>query len=184
MTIPQATEALRGSVRPDTLLCTDGSGALRGAAKALGVTSKSIAVSYGGRVVEGVYHVQTVNSYHERLQSWLTRELRGVATKYLPNYLAWMRGFRVVQRGLEAGALCDFGAWSAANQYLTQAGARGTRHFFPGGRGTGPVGLALSAFDNAVAAAESRSIADLYAALSSRRSTDSTITMSLSSSTS
>lgn len=90
MTIPQATEALRGSVGPDTLLCTDGSGAMRGAAKALGVTSKSIAVSYDGRV-EGVYHVQTVNSYHERLQSWLTRDLRGVATKYLPNYLAWMR---------------------------------------------------------------------------------------------
>jgi transposase-like protein len=91
MTIPQATEALRGSVGPDTLLCTDGSGALRGAAKALGVTSKSIAVGYGGRGVEGVYHVQTVNSYHERLQSWLTRGLRGVSTKYLPNYLAWMR---------------------------------------------------------------------------------------------
>jgi hypothetical protein len=61
------------------------------AAKALGVTSKSIAVSYGGRVVEGLYHVQTVNSYHERLQSWLSRGLRGVATKDLPNYLAWMR---------------------------------------------------------------------------------------------
>jgi transposase-like protein len=43
MTIPQATEALRGAVGPDTLLCTDGSGAMRGAAKALGVTYKSIA---------------------------------------------------------------------------------------------------------------------------------------------
>ena len=29
---------------------------------------------------EVVYHVQTVNSYHERLQNWLTRGLRGVAT--------------------------------------------------------------------------------------------------------
>jgi transposase-like protein len=87
----QAAAALRGAVGPDTLLCTDGRGAMRGAAKALGVTSKSIAVSYGGRVAEGVYHVQTVNSYHQRLQSWLTRDLRGVSTKYLPNYLAWMR---------------------------------------------------------------------------------------------
>jgi hypothetical protein len=64
------------------------------------------------------------------------------------------------------------------------APAFGHRHFFPNRRGAGPVGLALSAFDNAVAAAESRSTADLYAALSSRRSTDNTITMSLSSSTS
>ncbi len=38
-----------------------------------------------------MYHVQTVNSYHERLQSWLTRGPRCVATKHLPNYLAWMR---------------------------------------------------------------------------------------------
>lgn len=55
------------------------------------MTSKSIAVSYDGRVSEGVYHAQSVNSYHERLKSWTARELRGVSTKYLPNYLAWMR---------------------------------------------------------------------------------------------
>lgn len=45
----------------------------------------------GGRVSEGVYHVQTVNNYHERLKTWTNRQLRGVATKYLDNYLAWMR---------------------------------------------------------------------------------------------
>jgi len=55
------------------------------------VTAKSIAVSYDGRVLEGVYHVQTVNNYHERLKSWLNGSLRGVSTKYMPNYLAWMR---------------------------------------------------------------------------------------------
>ena len=61
MTAAQAEDALRDVVGPDTLLCTDGSGALRTAATKLGVTSKSIAVSYDGRVSEGVYHVQTVN---------------------------------------------------------------------------------------------------------------------------
>jgi len=91
MTADQAAEALRAIVGPDTLLCTDGSGALRKAALELGVTSKSIAVSYDGRISEGVYHVQSVNSYHERLKSWTARDLRGVSTKYLPNYLAWMR---------------------------------------------------------------------------------------------
>ncbi len=38
-----------------------------------------------------VYHVQTVNSYHERLKTTLNRVRRGVATKYMPNYLAWTR---------------------------------------------------------------------------------------------
>jgi len=91
MTADQAVDALKSVVGPDTLLCTDGSGAFRKAAATLGVTAKSIAVSYDGRVLEGVYHVQTVNNYHERLKSWLNGSLRGVSTKYMPNYLAWMR---------------------------------------------------------------------------------------------
>jgi transposase-like protein len=90
MTADQAADALRSVVGPDTLLCTDGSGAFRKAAAELGVTAKSIAVSYDGRV-QGVYHVQTVNSYHQRLKGWVNGSLRGVATKYMPNYLAWMR---------------------------------------------------------------------------------------------
>jgi hypothetical protein len=65
--------------------------ALRGAAKSLGAAFHSVAVSYGPRVIEGVYHVQSVNSYHQRLKTWINRDLRGVATKYMPNYLAWMR---------------------------------------------------------------------------------------------
>ena len=48
-------------------------------------------MSYDGRVQGGVYHVQTVNNYHQRLRGWVNGELRGVSTKYMPNYLAWMR---------------------------------------------------------------------------------------------
>ena len=91
MTASQAETALRPVVGTDTLLCTDGSRALRTAAAKLGVTSKSIAVRYDGRISEGVYHVQTVNNYHERFKTWVNRRLRGVSTKNLPNYLAWMR---------------------------------------------------------------------------------------------
>jgi len=52
---------------------------------------KARAVAYSGRVKEQIYHVQSVNRYHEVLKTWINRELRGVSTKYLPNYLAWMR---------------------------------------------------------------------------------------------
>ncbi len=40
---------------------------------------------------EQIYHVQSVNRYHEVLKTWINRELQCVSTKYLPNYLAWMR---------------------------------------------------------------------------------------------
>ncbi len=101
MTAGQAEDALRSVVGPDTLLCTDGSGALRTAAAKLGVTSKSVAVSYDGRVSEGVYHVQTVNNYHERFKTWVNRQLRGVSTKHLPNYLAWMRLWEWFKEGVK-----------------------------------------------------------------------------------
>lgn len=53
--------------------------------------TKSFVASYHGPVLDKVYHVQSANHYHERLKSWIQRKLRGVATKYLPNYLAWQR---------------------------------------------------------------------------------------------
>jgi len=36
----------------------------------------------------GVIHVQNVNAYHQRFRQWLA-PFRGVASRYLPNYLGW-----------------------------------------------------------------------------------------------
>jgi len=33
-------------------------------------------------------HVQNVNAYHQRFKAWLLG-FRGVASRYLPNYLGW-----------------------------------------------------------------------------------------------
>ncbi len=43
-----------------------------------------------------------VSNYHGRLQSWILHRLRGVATKYLPNYLAWMRLMSWKHQGIHA----------------------------------------------------------------------------------
>ncbi len=92
VTAAEVTSALRDVVRRgQTVVCTDGSSAFLGLEKDLGVSAKSLVVSFDGHVVDGVYHVQSANNYHERLKSWVNRKLRGVATKNLPLYLAWMR---------------------------------------------------------------------------------------------
>lgn len=74
----------------DTLLCTDGLRIYRTLAKEAGFAHQPLNVSAGSRVKERVYHIQNVNAYHSRLKSWLGR-FRGVATRYLPNYLGWRR---------------------------------------------------------------------------------------------
>lgn len=42
----------------------------------------------GKHVIKGLYHIQNVNGLHARLKQFINR-FKGVATKYLDNYLAW-----------------------------------------------------------------------------------------------
>jgi transposase-like protein len=83
--------AALGPILPkDTILCSDGSGTLAAAARALGVTHRPVNLSAGIRVIAGVYHIQNVNAYGSRLKDWI-RRFRGVATRYLDSYLGWFR---------------------------------------------------------------------------------------------
>ena len=89
MDITTMSAALKPFVGKDVVLCTDGSKALAGAARELGVEHHAVNLSAGVRV-DGAWHVQNVNAYHSRLKSWI-RKFYGVATCYLPNYLGWFR---------------------------------------------------------------------------------------------
>jgi hypothetical protein len=85
-------DALKDAVKPgETISCTDGHSAFLRLLTSLGVMTKSFVASFHGPVLDKVHHVQSANSYQERLKTWIQGNLRGVATKYLPNHLAWMR---------------------------------------------------------------------------------------------
>ena len=71
----------------DALLVTDGASFYPPCAAKLGVTHETLNQSAGERV-RGELHIQTVNSCHERLKTFL-RRYRGIATKYLASYLKW-----------------------------------------------------------------------------------------------
>ena len=83
-------EALKPILPSDTILCTDGSRAMVGVARKLGITHRPVNLAAGIRVVAGVYHVQNVNAYGSRLKTWM-RRFNGVATCHLANYLGWRR---------------------------------------------------------------------------------------------
>ena len=99
----EVTAALVGVVKPaETILCTDGYSAFLHLQRTLEVQTKSFTASYATPGLDRVWHVQSANSYHERLKSWIQRGLRGVASKYLPNYLTWMRMSSWNKGGTEA----------------------------------------------------------------------------------
>jgi hypothetical protein len=71
----------------DALLVTDAAGYYPPCATALGISHEALNQSAGERR-RGDLHIQTVNSRHERFKTFLRRH-RGIATKYLGNYLRW-----------------------------------------------------------------------------------------------
>ena len=74
----------------ESLLCTDGATVYNSVAKDYNIAHESVIFGKYGYVKERVFHVQHVNAYDSRLKSWMVR-FKGVATKYLPNYLGWRR---------------------------------------------------------------------------------------------
>ena len=90
--LPDTTAAairdrLEAAIEPDALLVTDGAPFFPPCARALGLTHEPLDHKAGERR-RGDLHINTVNSRHERLKTFL-RARRGIATKYLGSYLAW-----------------------------------------------------------------------------------------------
>ena len=76
-------------VNNEVILVSDGAERYQRFADKADILHVSLNASAGERKW-GVYHIQNVNSYTSRLKEWM-RPFKGVATKYLPNYLGWRR---------------------------------------------------------------------------------------------
>lgn len=74
-----------GNIKDNSVLCTDKCPSYNRFAYAHNLTLIQIK---GGRVKDGIYHIQHVNGYHSRMKSFMYN-FGGVSTKYLNNYLAW-----------------------------------------------------------------------------------------------
>lgn len=75
----------------DAILCTDAATNFSAFAKGRNITHKAINANKNRRVVEKIYYIQHVNSYHSRMENLINRYFRGVSTKHLDKYLAWQR---------------------------------------------------------------------------------------------
>ncbi len=82
---------LNGRISIEATVCADAHLAHEKLAEKLGFEFKELVTSAGQHVLEGVYHIQHVNAYHSHLKRWIGGVFRGVATRYLPHYLAWKR---------------------------------------------------------------------------------------------
>jgi transposase-like protein len=93
MVLPRRTsaaiEAALGEALPDdAILCTDAMAGFQALARNRGIRHEMINLNKGEWIRDRVWHTQNVNAHHSRLKRWI-RNFNGVATRYLPNYLAW-----------------------------------------------------------------------------------------------
>lgn len=85
-------EAAIGSrISSRTILCTDSHVSFKGFAIDNSIEHHAIRADLKQYVKNGIYHVQHVNSVHNRLKKWINHQFWGVSTKYLQQYLNWFR---------------------------------------------------------------------------------------------
>ncbi|SYX84139.1 Insertion element protein (fragment) [Paenibacillus alvei] len=77
-------------IQSSSLLCTDTATNYKKFARIKGLQHETINERQQQRVKKGIYHIQHVNNFHNRLKGWLER-FQGVGTRYLDNYLYWFR---------------------------------------------------------------------------------------------
>lgn len=75
----------------NTILCSDGHMSYKGFALDNKIEHHVLNASLKQRVKSGTYHIQHVNSTHNRVKKWLDNQFWGVSTKYLQQYLNWYR---------------------------------------------------------------------------------------------
>jgi hypothetical protein len=81
-------ETLARHLGHDAALCSDRAEAYRVFARLRGQPHWRIDARHGPRVIDGAFHIQTVNNLHGRLHRFLA-PFCGPATRYLQRYLDW-----------------------------------------------------------------------------------------------
>jgi transposase-like protein len=85
-------KSLAPFLTPESVLCTDGNVSYQTIVKNLPfeLDHKRLIALDNQRVIDGIYHIQTLNNWMMRWKQWL-RQFNGVGTAYLENYIAWFR---------------------------------------------------------------------------------------------
>jgi hypothetical protein len=96
----QVIDSLGGIVEPESVLCTDAFSAYPKLAERIGAEHRVFeppkndwlkkAVGHAPRK-KGALGLGRVNAHHETMKTLVNRRLRGVSTRYLPNYLIMLR---------------------------------------------------------------------------------------------
>lgn len=81
----ELTAFYEGKVQEGAIFCTDSEKSYKGFTNA---KEYKLVQIESGKHRKGIYHINHINAYHNNMKQFIYR-FRGVATKYLNNYLVW-----------------------------------------------------------------------------------------------
>lgn len=85
-------KAIGNRIKPNqTILCSDAHVSYKGFAIDNKIEHHALKAIIKQRVKNKIYHIQHVNSTHNRVKKWIDNTFWGVSTKYLQQYLHWYR---------------------------------------------------------------------------------------------
>ena len=73
------------------ILCSDSHVSYKGFAIDKKIEHHPLRSDLRERVKDGLYHIQHVNSTHNKIKKWIDNKFWGVSTKYLQQYMNWFR---------------------------------------------------------------------------------------------
>lgn len=90
--------AIGSRIKPNqTVLCSDAHVSYKGFAIDNQIEHHPLKAIIKQRVKNKIYHIQHVNSTHNRIKKWIDSTFWGVSTKYLQQYLNWFRIKEVIK---------------------------------------------------------------------------------------
>ncbi len=95
---------LGGRIKTKSVMCTDMLNSYKGFAEA---NNLELIQLKGGKIKQGIYHIQHINYYHSELTKFLTA-FKGVSTKYLNNYLVWHNLVNIAKQTATSVCSCLF----------------------------------------------------------------------------
>lgn len=91
LTKKEIVDSLCKPLPSNTILCSDGHVSYKGYANDNHLKHVVLRADLKQHVKKGGFHIQHINSLHNRLKKWITNVFWGVSTKYLQNYLNWFK---------------------------------------------------------------------------------------------
>lgn len=85
------SQTFKSHISSDALFCSNNKSVYHKFVRQNHLRHGTLQLSKGEVVKKDIVHLRNVMHYQTNLKEWILYHFRGVATKYLPNYLAWMR---------------------------------------------------------------------------------------------